>query len=192
MTEMTNARALRDSITRSFATGDFEHGMKLFEEARSELPEVIQLECLGNLYFYQRQFQDAVNKYEAAIKIDPHYYIARYQYLIGGQKEKQRDFVSAFKRYQNAIEIEPTFIDAYIELGGLLLKVGDLEGALRCYRDAVKLDPEDLANWNNLKNVLILLKKTAPAVYDQELSAAEAECKRLSALGRRLPSGHEW
>src|SRR5438552_850465 len=105
------------------------------------MPEAMRLEGLGNVAFYERDLQDAVNHYEAAIALQPDRVIARYQYLVGTQAERSGDLVNAFKRYQAAIEAEPEFLDAYIELGGLLTKIKDFEGAAQCYRDAARIAP---------------------------------------------------
>lgn len=114
---LEQAKPLRDSLTKLFEDGAFDEGRKKME-AHGDLPLVVRLECEGNLRFYMRNLQGAIDKYEAAIRVNPEYLIARYQYLVGTQDEKRNDLVSAFKRYQAAIEIEPTFVDSYVELGG--------------------------------------------------------------------------
>ncbi|MFI5382003.1 MAG: tetratricopeptide repeat protein [Tepidisphaerales bacterium] len=186
------AKSIRNAVTQCFMTGDFENGMKLLEQQKEEIPEVVRLECLGNLHFYRRELQEAISKYEAAILLEPDYYIARYQYLAGTQKERQRNFVEAFERYQNAIEIEPTFLDAYVELGGLLVKVGDIKGAAQCYRDAARLAPGELANWHNLKVVLAQLADLEPEQHRAELAAAEAAYEQLARSGVNVPLRHHW
>jgi tetratricopeptide (TPR) repeat protein len=124
-------------ITGLLSAGQIQEGAEAIERAKSALPLPVLLECVGNLYFYKRELQQAISKYEEAMRADPDYDSARYHYLIAVQKEREGDLVEAFKRYQSAIEIEPTFVDAYVELGGLLIKVDDLDGALTCYTDAL-------------------------------------------------------
>src|ERR1017187_8928954 len=106
MTALENAKPLRDLVTNHFAKGEFEEGLRQLKKAGG-LPEVVELECMGNMHFYRRELQMAIGKFENAISIDPTYMISRYQYLVGTQAEKGGDFVSAFKRYQAAIDIEP-------------------------------------------------------------------------------------
>jgi len=150
------------------------------------------LECMGNMHFYKRELQMAIDKYENAISIDPTYMISRYQYLVGTQEEKRGDFVSAFKRYQAAIGIEPSFVDAYVELGGLLAKIEDFKGAAQCYRDAIKLEPTGLANYHNLRSVLAKLKSETPALYGEELAAIEIAYDQLKRSGASLPQNSKW
>ncbi len=99
----------------------------------------------------------------------------------------------AFERYQAAIGVEPTFVDAYVELGGLLVKAGDLAGAAWCYRDAVRLDPADVRNHHNLKTVLSKLAQAEPERYRDELAATDAAYR---AAAKRHPAkdlgAHRW
>ncbi|CAJ0817759.1 tetratricopeptide repeat protein [Ralstonia flaminis] len=191
MINLSDSKSVRDSVTQLFSQGDFEAGVTLLQKTES-IPRFVELECIGNMHFYKRELQKAIESYELAISIQPGYEIARYQYLVGTQDERQGDFISAFKRYQSAIDIEPTFVDAYFELGGLLVKVGDFEGAAQCYRDAVKLAPSDLAGYYNLSAVLGKLAHTDPEKYSAELLAVDAAYEKLKESGAPLPSAGKW
>jgi tetratricopeptide (TPR) repeat protein len=191
MTNPDNAKLVRDNVTKLFSQGEIDAGLKLLKEAGS-LPRFVELECIGNMHFYKRELQKAAEIYEAAITIQPDFGIARYQYLVGTQDEKRNDLVAAFKRYQLAIDIEPTFIDAYFELGGLLVKVGDFEGAAQCYRDAVKLAPTDLAAYHNLSSVLVKLADTAPDKYADERHSVDADYAKLKEGGAMPSSTGKW
>ncbi len=179
---------VRNEVTRSFLVGDFEAGDNLLAEKSSLLPDHIKLECLGNRYFYSGGLQDAVRCYEEAISLVPDHPISRYQYLVGTQEEKSENFVDAFKRYQMAIEVDPEFIDSYIELGGLMVKVEDFAGAVRCYRDAFKLDGSDEKNFYNLKTVLEKLVRDGADEYQEELS----EVIELGVPSVAPLANHEW
>ncbi len=144
------------------------------------MPEAVRLECRGNLHFHRRELQLAVDLYEAAIRADPGRRIARYQYLVGTQAELAGKFRDAFLRYQDAIEVEPLFLDAYVEMGGLLPKVGDLVGAVRAYRDAVRLAPRDAVNHRNLVAVLKKLAEADPEEYAEELDTARQRLEAVS------------
>jgi tetratricopeptide (TPR) repeat protein len=185
--------SVRDAITAHYVAGRFEEGDRLLAEQGVALPEHVRLECEGNRLFYERKLQEAVYRYEAAIRLAPDYGIARYQYLVGTQAEREQRFVDAFKRYQAAIGAEPTFVDAYVELGGLLVKADDLAGAAQCYRDAVRLDPADVGNHHNLRAVLSKLAQAEPERYRDELAAADAAHQEAA---KRQPAkelrAHRW
>jgi tetratricopeptide (TPR) repeat protein len=189
--QLVEAKLVRDSVTELFSQGEVDAGLRLMKKAGS-LPPFIALECAGNMHFYQRELQRAIGSYERAIADQPAHEIARYHYLVGTQDEKKNDLVAAFTRYQSAIGIEPTFVDAYFELGGLLVKVGDLEGAAQCYRDAVRLAPNELAAYHNLSSVLTSLAATVPDKYADERHSIGAAYRRLAESGVSLSSIGKW
>lgn len=170
----TGADQLRHDVIQHLSHGRLEEGQQLLEMRAAQMPEAARLECLGTLHFYRREMQEAVRCYEAAIRLDPDRVIARYQYLVGIQDEREGNLANAFRRYQAAIEAEPVFVDPYVDLGALLMKVNDLEGAATCYRDAVRLAPSEVANHLNLLTALRQLAARDPDRYGGELSNAEA------------------
>jgi tetratricopeptide (TPR) repeat protein len=180
-------------ITNFFAANNFRDGAALLAKHAEQLPDHLQLECLGNSYFYEKELQKSINCYEEAIAIAPDRIISRYQYLVGTIEERQGEFVAAFERYQMAIDSEPTFIDAYVELGGLLVKIEDFTGALQCYRDAARLDSADPANLYNLKSVLEKMVEIQPHQYEEELRMVNQTYELLVANHPMSPlSKHKW
>ena len=170
-------------------------GIKIaFFKKSDELPELFRLECLGNISFYQRNIGEAIKFYEAATLLSPEHVIPRYLYLAGVKNEREKNFVEAFKFYQAAIEAEPSFVDSYVELGGLLMKVGDFEGAMKCYEDALKLDSENPSNHENLKIVLTKLDQNKPGFYEKKIQAAKNAYKQISRNGKTNPLSqhHQW
>jgi tetratricopeptide (TPR) repeat protein len=187
------AGAVRDAVNERLLRHEVEEANRIFKENEAGLPEVVRLECLGDLHFSRREYQDAIRCYQEVSKIKPEYSIARFHYLAGVQQERLGNFVDAFKQYQAAIESEPRLVHPYVELGGLLSKVNDYEGARQCYRDAVRLEPEDPANHHNLKTVLVQLMQADPNRYRAELEAAEAEHERVvksASLG--VSANRQW
>lgn len=160
-------------ITSLLSSGARHEGEQLIGSSRGTLSPPEYMECLGNLHFYSKAYQSAVESYEAAMESSPEYDCARYHYLLGVQAERSGQLSNAFQRYQAAIEIEQGFVDAYVELGGLLCKVEDFEGAFQCYTDAIRIDPADLAIRHNLVEVLLRLVQKDPAAYSQTLEDAE-------------------
>src|SRR5262245_12498562 len=95
--DLEQARALRDRVTHLFAKSDFERGTKLLQEVEKELPPHVRLECWGNLYFYKRDLQRAKESYESAIRLEPEYIVARYQYVAALHAARRGDLVEAFE-----------------------------------------------------------------------------------------------
>ncbi|BBP53000.1 hypothetical protein PHLH3_26260 [Pseudomonas sp. St386] len=173
---------IRNEVTAFYIRSEFERGDALLADSVGVLSNYIKLECIGNRHFYKRELADAIRCYEEGISLNSEHQVARYQYLVGVQLEKKMELVEAFKRYQAAIEADSSFVDAYVELGGLLVRVGDLKGALHCYRDAVRIDSSDPGNLFNLKAVLERLVEEDPGDYEDEL-------KRINKTYEGCPRG---
>jgi tetratricopeptide (TPR) repeat protein len=193
MIAMKDSVSLLDTITSCFSRGKFDEGDRLFREHQDAFSESIKLECMGNRHFYKRELQESIRCFEAAIMLAPTRVVPRYQYLVGVQEEREGNVVEAFKRYQAAIDAEPTFPDPYVELGGLLVKVEDFEGAAQCYRDAINMEPNQVENHLNLKTVLTRLSLTDPDRYKAELEAVESAYEAVSQSGlSQARSTHRW
>jgi tetratricopeptide (TPR) repeat protein len=189
---LEQAKTIEMAITNCLSTGQVDEGIRLFEENSHLLPELVRLECLGNLHFYRREFVEAVRCYKAANELSPDYPIARAHYLSGVQQERLGNFVDAFKQYQAAIEVDPTFVNSYTELGGLLAKAEDFEGAAQCYRDAVRLQPMDASNHHNLVSVIERLALSDPNRYRAELETTKAAYAKIAITGQTISADRKW
>lgn len=142
-----------ENITEYFKNKNFSKGFELLEH--SNLPKIMILECQGNAEFYKKNYGGAFDLYVQALKIDEDYRIARYYYLWASKFYAEDNLVQAFEYYQEAIEIDPNFVDSYIDLGALMVKIGEFRSAKKCYEDALKLDPND----KNIKKSLDSLRQ---------------------------------
>lgn len=136
--------AFVDEVLSLLSMGAFAKVEELLFKWKGSLPANVVLECEGHIAFLHNDYQKAVDKYEQAISIAPDRIVPQYQYLVGIEEERAGNFVAAFDRYQQAIDTNPKFIQAYVRLGELLTKVGDTEGATQCFRDANRLQGENL------------------------------------------------
>nr|WP_218176677.1 tetratricopeptide repeat protein [Pseudomonas costantinii] len=170
-------------MVRYLSSGRVEKAVEYFKASSQLLSESAYAECLGDICFYQRDFAQAIKHYEVSTQLAPDQVIARYLFLAGVSNERASNFVDAFKYYQAAIEAEPSFVDTYFELGAMLVKVGDLEGALQCYEDAIEIQPTDLAGHENLMLILEGLHKSTPEKYADKYSAAKVRIEKIKQSG---------
>ena len=180
------------TITSLLTSGAISEAKSLISINRNTLSDPEYKECLGNLHFYSKETQEAIPFYEVAMESSPEYDCARYHYLLGVQAERSGQLTNAFRRYQAAIEIEPEFVDSYIELGGLLCKVEDFEGAFQCYTDAIGIDPTDFGIRHNFVQVLSHLSHKDPVTYSQALKDAQAAYALVKGSSDQSGSGHVW
>ncbi|EFQ63233.1 TPR Domain containing protein [Pseudomonas fluorescens WH6] len=178
-------------LIRYLSSGLGEKAVEYFKERSHSLSESARAECLGDIYFYQRDFAQAIKNYEVATKLAPGQVIVRYLFLAGVSNERASNYVDAFKYYQAAIEAEPSFVDTYIELGAMLVKVADLEGALQCYEDAIEIEPADLASHESLVSILGELYDRIPEKYADKYSASKATVEKMRHSGKSTPSNRQ-
>lgn len=158
MTDFYQAeRPIVKLITDFFKDKEFEKGYELLE--KSQLSTLGKLECLGNAEFYKRNFSESANYYNQILHQDFNYRLARYYYFWAGKLLAQEDYKQAIEYYQEAIDIEPDFVNAYVDLGGLMFDIGEYKLAKRCYIDALKLAPNDIEIQHNIDTVSKLIKE---------------------------------
>lgn len=144
------------TITDYFKTHDFEKGYDLLN--KSQLSELARLECLGNAEFYKRNFSESATIYDQILRKNINYRLARYCYLWAGKFLAQDNYKQALAYYQEAIDIEPDFVDAYVDLGGLMFDIGEYRLAKKCYIDALQIAPHDDEIKHNIETVTKLIK----------------------------------
>ncbi|EIM63312.1 tetratricopeptide repeat protein [Desulfobacter postgatei] len=83
--------------------------------------------------------------------------------LIGKQ-----EFAEAEKELHDAIDCSPTLSEAYVQLGGLCLQSGDLEGCFRFNQQATKARAGFAEGYANMAFVLLQLVDGKDAKEDEE------------------------
>lgn len=100
---------------------------------------------LGNHYFGQQMYGEAIQYYETAIDINPEfsqpYNQLGYAYRF---LERYDEAEKTFKKYIEVIPDDPNPYDSYAEL---LLKIGKFDGAIENYRKALEVNPNFPASY---------------------------------------------
>jgi tetratricopeptide (TPR) repeat protein len=128
---------------------------------------------LGNYYFGQQEYTQAIEQYKKAIEIAPDYSPA-YNILGYGYKqiENYQEAEKAFKKYIGLIPNDPNPYDSYAEL---LLKMGRFDESIANYQKALTLDRNFVSS-----HVGIALNY----MYKGEQDSGSAELKKLSVMAR--------
>ncbi len=128
---------------------------------------------LGQLYFGQQRFEQALELFNQSIAIAPDYSppdnLLGYSYRYLGELEKAAD---AFKKYTDLIPDDPNPHDSYAEL---LLKKGDYKLSIESYRRALALDPGFVESYIGVASNLC---------YQGKHKEARDELQQLYAVAR--------
>jgi tetratricopeptide (TPR) repeat protein len=95
----------------------------------------------------------AMGHYREAIRLDPRYAEAHYNYAIALAERGDRD--TAVSEYKKAIEIDKNYAEAHFNLALLLRQKGDREGEIKEYRRAIEAAPNYAKAHFNLANALV-------------------------------------
>ena len=99
---------------------------------------------LGNFYFGQQNYPEAVKYFEHAEKINPEYSQPYNQMGYAYRFLNQYDQAEkAFQKYIQLIPDDPNPYDSYAEL---FMKMGQFEKSIEYYRKALKVDPQFAAS----------------------------------------------
>lgn len=75
---------------------------------------------------------------------------ANHHYNLGLALLSKRDFVAAEEAFLNAVRNSPHLAEAYVQLGGICLERGDLEGCLRYNEEAANCRAKFPVPWSNI------------------------------------------
>jgi tetratricopeptide (TPR) repeat protein len=101
----------------------------------------------GVQFYDSGNYGRAEDELRKLIRLNPghkeaHYYLGR---ICESRMQGDDDFETmeeGMNRYQEAIKIDPNYIDAHIRLGGLYVKSGFYEGAMRELEEALRINPD--------------------------------------------------
>lgn len=115
---------------------------------------------LGMVYVKQGNTRKARSCFHAALAVQPDFQPARVRleqinqnrpaheieaeklHAKGSEQYKLEDFAGAAESYRACVTLHPEFSEAWNSLGFVLQDMGQLEEALRCFQQAVDLNPE--------------------------------------------------
>jgi tetratricopeptide (TPR) repeat protein len=128
---------------------------------------------LGNYYFGQQDFPQAITHYKRATELAPDYSTA---FNILGYAYRQNgaysDAENAFKKYIELIPNDPNPYDSYAEL---LLKMGRFDEAITQYNKALAIEPNFLNSHFGI---------AAALAYQGKASEAQAELQKMTQKAR--------
>jgi tetratricopeptide (TPR) repeat protein len=108
----------------------------------------------GNAYYSDKKFDDAIEEYTAAIKLNP---IDALAYNNRGLTYKKiKKFDRAIEDYNKAIELEPKFAMAYNSRGIAYGAIKKFDRAIEDYNKAIELDSKFAIAYLNLAEAYII------------------------------------
>jgi tetratricopeptide (TPR) repeat protein len=123
----------------------------------------------GNVYFYKREYNKALDCYEKALDIDPNNGYA--WYYKGGSLYYLQRYNEAIASYDKAIKINPDYAEAWIAIGLSLHNLQRYNEAIASYDKAIKINPDYAYAWHCKGGSLHNLQRYNEAIecYDKAI-----------------------
>ena len=116
----------------------------------------------GNAFYNQGKYEDAVEAYDEAIKLDTE---NTYAWLDKGLALHELNrYYEAIEAYEEVIKLEPENSAAWNNKANDLSELDEDDEALMAYEKAIKLDPNDALVWTNKGLVLLEQGKYSKAL----------------------------
>lgn len=193
--------------------------MKAVESGGENMPQFwndwgLALMRLSSMTDEKRYLESSVNKFEQALRIaskngarDPRdvewmYNLGTAFELLGDYDEHSASYEKAEQIFRRVLELDPGFHAAYLNLGCVCTRIGEVIGdvdqlfeANKYFEKAVNIDPEDDLSWNEwgvaLVNIAELIKDPSRPDLSQKFYAeAEKKFAASASLGNTNATYH--
>jgi len=134
----------------------------------------------------QGRYAEALQHYQTALEINPHY--AEAHNSIGIMLAQQGRLAEAIQHFQRALEIKPTFVAAHNSMGNALADQKRYAEAIKHYQRALETNPDSAEAHYNLGNVLALQGRYAEAIehFQRTLQINPDDVKARNSLDAAL------
>jgi tetratricopeptide (TPR) repeat protein/tRNA A-37 threonylcarbamoyl transferase component Bud32 len=96
---------------------------------------------LGNTYYKEGRFDQAITEYKEALRINPAY--AQVHLQLGNAYGEKAKLDLAIEEYKEALCINPDYAEAHNNLGGALANSGNYDQAIAELNEALKIKPNE-------------------------------------------------
>lgn len=133
---------------------------------------------LGNALLKQEKFDEAVEMFDRALRIDPTDAVAHYN--MGNAMLALNKFADAARHFEDAARLRPDYAESYANWGAALGGEGDADGAVKQFRHALDINPSLIEARYNLGKALAQRGHPAEAI-DQFRELLKTDPGRLEA-----------
>lgn len=183
-----------EQARRYLAEGNAAEARRVGDELLKRSPRDPDAHVLAGIAALRlRNVQTAEVHLRKALNLDPYHVEART--LLGWiQMEIHGDYASAAAEYRKVIEVRPESAEAHNNLGVALEKIGDLEGAVGAFTQAIALRGDYGEAWSNRGWAYAGLKRWREARRDFEhgLKINPGDDGALYGLSRALKEARDY
>ncbi|MDA8692092.1 tetratricopeptide repeat protein [Candidatus Pseudothioglobus singularis] len=130
-----------ESLINLYSEGKYSEVLALINDLLSQFPYSVDLHNIaGASNAGLRKFDDSINNYKQAIKINPDFADAHNN--IGNAFLGKGELDNAITSYKKASLVKPDYTEAYLNMGNALMDKGMIGEAIDSYKEAIKTNPD--------------------------------------------------
>ncbi|HUB68756.1 MAG TPA: tetratricopeptide repeat protein [Candidatus Methylacidiphilales bacterium] len=133
---------------------------------------------LGKILFQQGKVDEAIDRYQKALAIDPNLDLAHND--LGAALLQKGQLDAAAEQYREALKSNPDFAEARYNLGHVLAQQGRTDEAIAQFQEALRINPYYPETRVDLGNIL-LQKGQTDAAMEQYQKALESDSDNVEA-----------
>lgn len=122
---------------------------KIYEEGIAELEKAVKIlpsftsayTQMGVAYYRMKNYEKAIENYSKSAELNPHDAITLNN--IGTVYFEWKKYPEAKEKFEQALKIDGRFIDAHMNLGSVLGTIGDFNGAVASFKNAIHFAPDN-------------------------------------------------
>ncbi|OZA75412.1 MAG: hypothetical protein B7X71_11620 [Polynucleobacter sp. 39-46-10] len=162
---------------------DLDGAHRLLNQAMKMSPRNSELlRLLGVLSAFKNNRQEALTKFDLAIKLDKKNWLAHTN--RGNILKDLQRYDEAMKSYDLAIALQSNYAEVHNNKGNLLQDLREYTAAVACYQKAIDLQPDYADAYENMGNALLNLKRPRDALssYKKSVSIGSEKSVNIAAL----------
>lgn len=179
---------------RLMRSGDLEEAYAAFSRVLDKFPFfTLAAYNQGGLKIRQKDFPGAIERFNAALAINPEFNNARAAIATvvkntfneGNNVYRLGDLGGALEKYKQVVEYDPNFFQAYYQIGVISSRLGDIDVAIENYKMALEITPNFSKGWYalGLTHKKIGEIEEALAAFQNALNADPNYSKAYAAMG---------
>lgn len=118
--------------------------------------------CLGNVYFAQGRYEDAVREFQRSLDLDHN--SDETLTLLAAAYQKTGNITGAESAFRNAIRLRPNYYGVYSSFGTFYYEQARYEDAAQMFRKVIQLAPRNYLGYSNLGGIDLLQGRYQEAV----------------------------